>query len=111
LECDLFVTVGSQVGLFAEIGRLADKAGVAAAFAAGPLVPRPPKVKRWLNVFDPTDLVSFGTRGVFGGARDFQFETDALPLVSHIAYFNTPRFFGRLRERVSEAFLKGTDVP
>jgi len=45
---------------------------------------------------------------VFGGAQDYQFQTDALPLVSHAAYFDTPRFFARLRERVAEAFDKGT---
>ena len=113
LECDLYVTVGSQVALFAEIGRLADKEPIAAAFAAGPkaVVPRPATVRRWLNVFDSTDFIGFGTRGVFAGARDYRFETDALPIVSHGAYFDTPRFFARLRERVREAFANGTDTP
>jgi hypothetical protein len=111
LACDLYVTVGSQVALFAEIGRLADKAGIAQAFAAGPqaLVPRPPAAKRWLNIFDSTDFLGFGTRGVFAGVRDFRYNTEALPLVSHGAYFDTPRFFGRLRERAREAFTHGTD--
>ncbi|MDQ2998124.1 MAG: hypothetical protein M3R61_13870, partial [Chloroflexota bacterium] len=42
LECDLYVTVGSQVGLFAEIGRLANKAAIAQVFAtsANAVVPR-----------------------------------------------------------------------
>jgi hypothetical protein len=113
LECDLYITVGSQVSLFAEIGRLADKDSIAAAFAVSQasLVPRPPTVKRWLNVFDPTDLVGFGTRSVFTGARDYQFETDALPIISHGAYFDMPRFYARLRERIREAFQNGTDIP
>jgi hypothetical protein len=99
------------VGLFAEINRLADKANIASAFAVGPtaVVPRPRAAKRWLNIFDSTDFIGFGTQGVFSGARDFRFETDALPLVSHSAYFDTPRFFARLRERVGEAFADGTD--
>ncbi len=111
LVCDLYVTVGSQVALFAEIDRLADHAGVAAGFANGGSLPRPQNAKLWLNVFDSTDFVGFGTRGVFKGALDFRFETDALPLVSHGAYFDTPRFFARLRERVREAFARGTDIP
>jgi hypothetical protein len=111
IPCHLYVTVGSQVALFAEMGRLVDKDRIAAAFNAGTaaLVPRPLAAKRWINIFDPTDPFSFGTRGVYGGARDFQFETDALPIVSHSAYFSTPRFYARLKERVHEAFQHGTD--
>jgi hypothetical protein len=108
LRCQLYVTVGSQVALFAEIGRLAAEQDVAGAFARGPTAPRPAAAERWVNIFDMTDFVAFGTKGVFSGATDYQFETDALPLISHIAYFDTPRFFARLRERVGEAFAKGT---
>jgi hypothetical protein len=104
LKCDLYVTVGSQVALFAEMGRLAAPAGVAAAFAQNQAAPRPTAAARWLNIYDLTDFFGFGTRGVFDGVKDYEFETDALPLVSHGAYFDTPRFFARLRERVNEAF-------
>lgn len=112
LRCDLYITVGSQVALFAEIDRLADHADLQAAFDAGPgaTAPRPAAAARWINIFDPTDFVGFGTMGVFHGAADYRFETDALPLVSHSAYFDTPRFFARLRERIVEAFEKGTDA-
>jgi hypothetical protein len=111
LECALYVTVGSQVGLFAEIGRLADKGNIDAAFKvnAKSLVPRPDALERWVNIFDSTDFLGFGTKGVFSGVKDFRFETDALPLVSHSAYFDTPRFFAKLRKRVREAFQSGTD--
>jgi hypothetical protein len=110
LHCQLYVTVGSQVALFAEIGRLAAKNEIDAAFArsATAEVPRPARAERWLNIFDLTDYVGFGTAGVFSGARDYQFATDALPLLSHTAYFDTPRFFARLRERVGEVFAEGT---
>jgi hypothetical protein len=111
LHCDLLVTVGSQVALFAEINRLADKGTITTSFAAGPkaTVKRPDNVDRWVNVFDRTDLFGFGTKDVFSGVRDFQFDTDALPLASHSAYFDGARFYGRLRERVREAFTQGTD--
>jgi hypothetical protein len=113
LRCQLYVTVGSQVALFAEIGRLADKPDIAAAFAKGPtaVAPRPAGAERWINIFDPTDYFGFGTRGVFAGAWDYEFKTDALPLVSHSAYFDTPRFFARLKERAVAAFMRGTDGP
>ncbi|WP_454652290.1 hypothetical protein [Bradyrhizobium liaoningense] len=104
LKCDLYVTVGSQVALFAEMGRLAAAADVAGAFAKEPTAPRPAAAARWLNIYDLTDYFGFGAQGVFSGVEDFEFETDALPLVSHSAYFDTPRFFARLRERVNVAF-------
>ena len=110
VRCQLYVTVGSQVALFAEMGRLAAQADITAAFANGAAAPRPASAERWVNIYDLTDFVGFGTRGVFGGARDYKFETDAFPLISHVAYFDTPRFFARLRERVNEAFAKGTDA-
>jgi predicted alpha/beta hydrolase family esterase len=113
LQCQLYVTVGSQVALFAEIDRLAAKQEIEAAFNQSPtaVVPRPKAAERWVNIFDLTDFVGFGTRGVFGGVSEYQFATDALPLISHVAYFDTPRFFARLRERVNEAFKSGTDAP
>jgi hypothetical protein len=112
LDCALLVTVGSQVALFAEMGRLMDNQNIATQLAASAtsVAARPQAAQRWINIFDPTDFVGFGTKGVFGGALDFQFETDAMPIVSHSAYFETPRFFGRLRERVAEAFAHGTDA-
>jgi hypothetical protein len=111
LKCQLYVTVGSQVALFAEMGRLAAAGDITAAFAKTDTAPRPAAAERWVNIFDLTDYVGFGTRGVFSGASEYQFATDALPLISHTAYFDTPRFFARLRERVNEAFAHGTDGP
>lgn len=113
LLCDLYVTVGSQVALFAEIGRLLDHRNIDEAFNREPtaVIQRPSSIQRWVNIFDPTDLFAFGTLGVFGGAVDYPFRTDALPIVSHSAYFDTPRFFSHFKQRVIEAFAKGTDPP
>lgn len=109
IPCDLYVTVGSQVALFAEMGRLAAGKELLATFAANKSAERPKAAARWVNIYDLTDFFGFGTLGVFQGAKDYKFETDALPLVSHAAYFDTPRFFARLKERATEAFAKGTD--
>ncbi|MCA1386038.1 MULTISPECIES: hypothetical protein [unclassified Bradyrhizobium] len=111
LRCDLFVTVGSQVALFAEMGRLAAASELAEPFAKGEPADLPAAVSRWINVYDLTDYVGFATKGVFKDVLDFEFETDALPIISHAAYFDTPRFFARLRERVKELFEeKGAQV-
>jgi hypothetical protein len=108
LECDLYVTVGSQVGLFAEMRRFANQKPLDDAFAAGQPAGRPANIARWLNVFDETDYVGFGVTDVFTGARDFAIKTDSYPILSHVAYFDTPTFHVRLRERVAEAFKSGT---
>jgi hypothetical protein len=104
LQCELLITVGSQVALFAEIGRFANQAPLDVAFAANKPAPRPSNVERWINVFDVTDYVGFAVTDVFSGVQDFAFEADAYPIVSHGAYFDTPNFYARLRERVAEAF-------
>jgi hypothetical protein len=92
------------VALFAEIGRFANQAPLDAAFAANRPASRPSNVERWINVFDVTDYVGFAVTDVFSGVQDFAFEADAYPIVSHGAYFDTPNFYARLRERVAEAF-------
>ena len=110
LVCDLFVTVGSQVALFAELGRLLDQKNIAAQLAASAssVVARPTETRRAgsTSLIPPTSsaLVPKG----FVVVLDFQFETDAMPIVSHGAYFDTPRFFARLHDRVGEAFARGT---
>ena len=107
LQCQLLVTVGSQVALFAEMGRYVNQAPLTAAFAANQPAKRPGNVARWLNIFDLTDFVAFGVKDVFSGVEDFAFEADAYPLLSHAAYFDTPNFHLRLRERVAQAFAAG----
>ncbi len=109
IVCDLLVTVGSQVALFAEIGLFANQEPLNLAFQANKPAPRPNNIKRWINVFDETDYVGFGVTDVFTGAKDFSFDADAYPILSHGAYFDTPNFYVRLRERAEDAFANGTD--
>lgn len=107
LKCDLFVTVGSQVALFAEMNLLANEV----TFGSPPddRLARPSSAERWLNVTDLTDILAFSTKKTFAGTKDFQFETEALPLASHGAYFDTAQFYIRMRERINDAFAQGTD--
>lgn len=52
IPCHLYVTVGSQVALFAEMGRLVDKDTIAAAFGAGTATrcSVAPVAERWINI-------------------------------------------------------------
>ena len=95
--CDLFVTVGSQVGMFEELKLFRSSNP---ALKAGTTVPLPANIKRWLNVFDPADVLSYSTARIFNQSRDFGFSTGATALTAHGMYFDRPEFYDRLRLRI-----------
>jgi hypothetical protein len=107
LRCDLLLTVGSQVGLFEELKLFgkSDRAlpKVPGKPAPGELVPMPPNIGTWLNVFDPTDVLGYSTARIFGGSKDFAFLTDSLVTSAHSMYFYRPNFHERLNARLREA--------
>ncbi len=98
LECDVLVTVGSQVGLFAELDMFA-----AVRPPDDPATGRVPALSnagRWINVYDLQDGLSFAAQGVFAGVEDFAYSTGAGLLGSHSTYFERPSFFQRLVARI-----------
>ncbi|MFH9712857.1 hypothetical protein ACH4MW_36830 [Streptomyces luteogriseus] len=97
LMIDVLVTVGSQVGLFAEFS----------AFYGVPLdlptldrrkVPARANIQRWINVVDRSDILCYSAEPVFEGVEDCQYESGAL--WAHAAYFKQPNFYLRLAKRV-----------
>lgn len=98
LAIDLLLTVGTQVGLFQELG-LFDRDGTAAAGD------RPRSAHRWWHVYNVMDVLSFGVDGVFGGVEQFSVNTQANILDAHGAYFRSPVFHRRLRRRMKLAGL------
>ncbi|MFJ5986685.1 hypothetical protein [Lentzea sp. NPDC092896] len=95
LSVDVFVTVGSQVGLFEELS-LFRESGTDRTMAA----PKPPGVLHWLNVVDPADPLSFRAGAVFDGARDYTYPSGAV--WAHTAYLNQPNFHARIGRRIAE---------
>ena len=112
LEVDALVTVGSQVGLFKELALFSEDLGAslnAPTSASGHAkVPKPGKVRVWINVFDPIDVLGFAAAGVFEDVDDFAFSNETSPLDAHSMYFFRPRFHQRLRVRLAEAGLGKT---
>lgn len=92
---DLLLTVGTQIGLFEELGLFVSSAPDRAA--AGP-----PSAKRWWHVYNVMDVLSFGVRGVVGGSLEFGVDTNANVIDAHTAYFRSPVFHRRLRRRLRE---------
>lgn len=100
LEVDLFVSVGSQVAHFEELKlyRASDR-------KVGPpnRVPRPPNIKRWINVFDRVDIFAYSVNGVFDHADiDVDYDTGTYTIKAHSAYFEQAAFYKRLRARIDQ---------
>lgn len=98
LHVDTLVTVGSQVGLFAEMGlfeyvrnSLMDRM---------PKVPKLGNVDRWINVLDRSDILSYRCSPIFEGVTDYEYPTNR-PW-AHSAYFKQPNFHARLGARIAE---------
>lgn len=99
IECDLLVTVGSQVGLFEEL-KLFHASDKTIPSSSQKLVARPDNIKRWINVFDPIDVLGYSIERIFADTSDYEFKTDTSPLSAHGMYFHRPSFHKRLRERI-----------
>ncbi|MFH9585757.1 hypothetical protein ACH4LS_11560 [Streptomyces luteogriseus] len=106
LECDVLVTVGSQVGVFAELGLL--PAVSAPADPKSDRVPALANVGSWINVYDPNDPLAFVTAKIFAGSEDFAYSTGRGVKSSHSAYMRRPSFHHRLAERLRDCPLPST---
>lgn len=98
LRIDLLLTVGTQIGLFEELGLFGSErlGGPASA---------PPSATLWWHVLNRMDVLSFGVDGVVAGATQFSIDTDASVRDAHSAYFISPVFHQRLRKRMLAAGL------
>jgi hypothetical protein len=104
IACDLLVTVGSQVGFFEELKLLKMSNPTIHAGSVPSTVPRPANIARWINIFDLTDVFGFTEAGIFDGVANFEFDTETLPVLSHVMYFERPRLHERLRARIAGVF-------
>ncbi|WP_133299748.1 hypothetical protein [Larkinella punicea] len=101
LRPDLLITVGSQVGMFEELKLF---------LASDPSVPsdsqefalKPDNVQKWINVFDPMDILGYATGKIFSETEDFVFDTGASPFGAHSMYFFRPTFHKRLQQRIHQ---------
>ncbi|KJS01991.1 MAG: hypothetical protein VR65_07030 [Desulfobulbaceae bacterium BRH_c16a] len=103
LEVDCLVTVGSQVGLFEEMKLYVESKSDVPPNPPTEKVVRPVKLKRWLNVFDLNDVLSFRIEPVFADTSDFAYDTGFGSLSAHGGYFMRPSFYKRLAARLSES--------
>lgn len=93
---DMFLSVGTQLGLFEELNlfKHSTSAGIA---------PFPERLGDWWHVYNRMDVLSFAAKDVFEGVKQFSVDTKANIVEAHGAYFVSPVFQKRLRKRL----LKG----
>lgn len=108
LAVDIWVTVGSQVGLFEEMSLL-----WASPQRTSPLgklgneaIASPHRARRWINIVDTNDVLGFIVLPVFTGAepgavQDFKYDTGYPVTGAHSGYFKWPSFYKRLMHRIS----------
>ncbi len=86
---DLFMTVGTQVGLFEELKLFGDKHAS-----------KPAMCEYWWHVYNEMDVLSFGASGIFEDVIQFECNTNANIINAHTAYFTSPVFQRRLNKRL-----------
>jgi hypothetical protein len=100
LHVELLVTVGSQVGLFEELG-LFPASDPTLPTAETPRVPAVSSIHRWINVIDPADVLAYSAEPIFEGAVDIRYKSDAV--WAHSAYFRQPHFHDWLATQAQSA--------
>jgi hypothetical protein len=96
LTVDLFLSVGTQIGLFAELNQFVKPSG-------GKLLSVP--ITHYWNVFDYNDTLAFLCEPLLPGVVDMEVSTAAGVIGAHGAYFDSALFFRRLRKRLIDAGL------
>jgi hypothetical protein len=103
LSIDCLITVGSQVGLFEEMKLYAASRKDLPPDPPKGHLPRPPAIKRWLNVFDTNDVLSYRLDPVIREVDDFYYDTGFSTLSAHGGYFMRPSFYTRVAARLVES--------
>jgi hypothetical protein len=102
IEIDCLITVGSQVGLFEEMKLyVASRADLPPNPPEG-RVARPPSVKRWVNIFDTNDVLSYRLEPIVSEVSDYYYDTGYSSFSAHGGYFMRPSFYKRMAARLSK---------
>lgn len=92
---DLWVTVGAQTSLFAEMLLFAGMPQTLPPDTSTYELGRPANVKKWLNVYDAADVLSYLHEPVFGkdAVKDAQVRARGNVTNAHGHYFADPSFY------------------
>jgi hypothetical protein len=99
---DLWVTVGAQTSLFAEMQLFAGMPFPLPADTRNYALGRPQTVKKWINFYDAADVLSYLHEPVFGkdAVTDIQVRAQANLTNAHGHYFVDPGFYERVAQEI-----------
>ncbi|MFP3558089.1 hypothetical protein SB861_46615 [Paraburkholderia sp. SIMBA_049] len=98
LSLDHWITCGSQVSFFAELGLFIGQPAV----ADGAKLNAPACVKAWTNYYDLNDVVGFIMKPVFEGVTDIGYDTGCGLGFAHSGFLTRPTFFESVAERLGD---------
>jgi hypothetical protein len=103
LNVDDLVTIGCQASVFKQLELFQGQvSGTLPGGVGKDKAPRPPNLGRWINIFDPQDVLSFAFDPEFQGVTDFYFESPGSTFTAHGDYFQRIRFYERLLVRLNQ---------
>jgi hypothetical protein len=90
-DVERLVTVGSQVGVLAELGalKLTER-------PPGTKYGAPPRTQAWRNVYDLDDMLSFKAEPIFESVTDHAVDTGAPFPLSHSEYWSSDKAYGAI---------------
>jgi hypothetical protein len=101
IKVDEFVTVGCQASVFKQLDLYVEQILGNMPKKDEGKAPKPPGVGRWMNIFDPQDILSFAFAPEFEDVEDYAFESVGGATSAHGDYFKRIRFYERLVERLA----------
>ncbi|OWV69634.1 hypothetical protein ATY77_20935 [Rhizobium sp. R634] len=108
VKVDFWCATASQVGYFEELNMfLASSKNFSRA--SGLPTPFPcAHLGRWWNVWDPNDIISFTTKGIFANGIDDEKYWSGMSLAAaHGGYLERPSFYRRFADKLKTAFPVG----
>lgn len=96
ISIDLFLTVGTQLGLLEEFDLFSTS-------RTGARPRKPSFIDRWWHVYNQMDVLSFRAAPVIDGVEEFRVDTRANIIDAHTAYFTSKLFQTRLSKRLKDS--------
>jgi hypothetical protein len=102
VSIDLWVTVGAQTSLFAEMQLFSGMTLPLPADTSNYTLGRPADVRKWINFYDAADVLSYLHEPVFGqdAVKDIPVRAQANLTNAHGHYFADPGFYERIAAEI-----------